>query len=30
MVRDGGHFLPWDQPEAVIQYMRDFAREEGL
>lgn len=27
MVRDGGHFLPLDQPEAVIQHVRSFARE---
>ena len=27
MVRDGGHFLPLDQPEAVIQHIRSFARE---
>jgi len=25
MVRDGGHFLPLDQPEAVIQQIRAFA-----
>jgi pimeloyl-ACP methyl ester carboxylesterase len=27
VVRDGGHFLPLDQPEAVIQHIRTFARE---
>jgi pimeloyl-ACP methyl ester carboxylesterase len=27
MVRDGGHFLSLDQPEAVIQHIRSFARE---
>lgn len=27
MVQDGGHFLPLDQPEAVIQHIREFARE---
>jgi len=27
MVRDGGHFLALDQPEAVIQHIRNLARE---
>jgi pimeloyl-ACP methyl ester carboxylesterase len=27
MVENGGHFLPLDQPEAVIQQIRTFARE---
>jgi pimeloyl-ACP methyl ester carboxylesterase len=27
MVENGGHFLPLDQPEAVIQHIRAFARQ---
>lgn len=27
MVGNGGHFLPLDQPKAVIQHIRDFARQ---
>jgi pimeloyl-ACP methyl ester carboxylesterase len=29
-VKDGGHFLPLDQPEAVVQQIRAFAREPQL
>jgi pimeloyl-ACP methyl ester carboxylesterase len=27
MVKDGGHFLPMDQPDAVVKHIRDFTRE---
>jgi pimeloyl-ACP methyl ester carboxylesterase len=29
MVANGGHFLPLDQPDAVVQHIRDFARHLG-
>jgi pimeloyl-ACP methyl ester carboxylesterase len=29
-VANGGHFLPLDRPEAVMQHIRDFAREQGI
>ena len=30
MVGSGGHFLPLDQPDAVIRHIRAFARELGI
>jgi pimeloyl-ACP methyl ester carboxylesterase len=29
-VKDGGHFLPLDRPDAVVQQIRAFARELGV